>query len=611
MQNGVHQVVEVLDRVLAGLLHLLLASMLGTALLQVTSRYIFNSPFAWTEELTRLMLIVYTLVGSISALKTDRHPRMDDLVAGLPPPFRFGCGVISDAIVVMCSVALLVHGLRVGEHTVSMASAFDIPMKYLFFALCAAALLVIVFQWALSARQRGTVAATFASVLGIAAYVLMMTVPAPAIEGASSSGIVITLLLVFLALGVPVAFALIGSALIGLYFDPIVGFDMLPQRIIGGIDSFLLIAIPLFLLAGEIMNRGGVTTRFVAIAKAMVGHLRGGVGQTNVVTNLLMGGVSGSSSADCAAVGKLLIPEMQKAGYTPAFAAATTASASILANIVPPSINLLIYAGLASVSVGALFIATIIPGVFIALSVMAVVYWHARRNSLPRQSDRFSAPALWGSLRQGIWALGLPLIIVGGLRAGVFTATEAAAVAAAYAFAVALLAYRKMSLRDLPLISRSVAEDTAVIMLIIAASAPFAWMLTVQQVPQALAATLGPLMEYPWLLLLAVNLLLLLVGLPLEPAPAMVILVPILMPILAVAGVDPVHFGIIMVFNLFIGALTPPIGNLAFIAAMVAKERPSAVFWALNPYFVALFVSLLVLTFVPALSLWLPSILRP
>lgn len=610
MQNGLNRIVESLDRLLAILLHVLLAAMLATALAQVTSRYLLNSPLGWTEELTRLMLIVYTLVGAVTALRTDRHPRMDDLVLRLPPPVQKAMAVFSDAVIVLSCTVLVMHGWRVGQRTISMASAFDIPLRYLFFTLVGVSVLVIVFQWVMAAEKRGWLLSTLSVALGIGAYWYMMTVPAPYFEGASSSAIVVILLLAFLAMSVPVAFALIGSALIGLYFDQIASFDMLPQRIVGGIDSFLLIAIPFFLLAGEIMNKGGVTTRFVAIAQALVGHLRGGIGQTNVVTNLLMSGVSGSSSADCAAVGKLLIPEMKKAGYTGAFAAATTASASILANMLPPSINLLIYAGLASVSVGALFIATIIPGLLLVLTMMIVVYWHARRHNIPRQNERFSRSELGRSLRRGIWALGLPLIVVLGLRAGAFTATEAAAIAAAYAFFVAFVVYRQITLRDLPEISRSVAEDTAVIMLIIAASAPFAWILTVQQVPQTLAAGLGPLMDYPWLLLIAVNLLLIVVGLPLEPAPAMVILVPILMPILAIAGVDPVHFGIIMVFNLFIGALTPPVGNLAFIAAMVAKEKPSAVFWAFNPYFLALFISLMVLTFVPALSLWLPSILR-
>lgn len=609
MQNGLNRFVEGLDRLLSIILHLLLVAMLSTTLAQVASRYLFNSPLGWTEELTRLMLIVYTLVGAVTALRTDRHPRMDDLVLRLPGPLQKAMAVFSDAIIVLSCTVLVMHGWRVGQRTISMASAFDIPLKYLFFTLVGVSVLVIAFQWVMSAEKRGWLLSTLSVALGVGAYWYMMNIPAPYIEGASSSAIVVVLLLVFLAMSVPVAFALIGSALIGLYFDQIATFDMLPQRIVGGIDSFLLIAIPFFLLAGEIMNKGGVTRRFVAIAQALVGHLRGGIGQTNVVTNLLMSGVSGSSSADCAAVGKLLIPEMKKAGYTGAFAAATTASASILANMLPPSINLLIYAGLASVSVGALFIATIVPGLLLVLTMMIVVYWHARRHNIPRQSERFSAGELGRSLRSGIWALGLPLIVVVGLRAGAFTATEAAAIAAAYAFFVAFVVYRQIRLRDLPEISRSVAEDTAVIMLIIAASAPFAWILTVQQVPQTLAAGLGPLMEHPWLLLIAVNLLLIVVGLPLEPAPAMVILVPILMPILAVAGVDPVHFGIIMVFNLFIGALTPPVGNLAFVAGMVAKEKPSAVFWALNPYFLALFISLVVLTFVPALSLWLPSIL--
>jgi tripartite ATP-independent transporter DctM subunit len=610
MQNGLNRIVESLDRLLSIILHLLLAAMLATALAQVASRYLLNSPLGWTEELTRLMLIVYTLVGAVTALRTDRHPRMDDLVLRMPMPLQRAMAVLSDAIIVLSCTVLVMHGWRVGQRTISMASAFDIPLKYLYFTLVGVSVLVVVFHWVMSAEKRGWLLSTLSVALGIGAYCYMMNIPAPHIEGASSSAIVVVLMLAFLAMSVPVAFALIGSSLIGLYVDQIATFDMLPQRIVGGMDSFLLIAIPFFLLAGEIMNKGGVTARFVAIAQALVGHLRGGIGQANVVTNLLMSGVSGSSSADCAAVGKLLIPEMKKAGYTGAFAAATTASASILANMLPPSINLLIYAGLASVSVGALFIATIIPGLLLVLTMMIVVYWHARRHNIPRQNERFSGSELGRSLRRGVWALGLPLIVVLGLRAGAFTATEAAAIAAAYSFFVAFFVYRQITLRDLPQISRSVAEDTAVIMLIIAASAPFAWILTVQQVPQTLAAGLGPLMDYPWLLLIAVNLLLIVVGLPLEPAPAMVILVPILMPILAIAGIDPVHFGIVMVFNLFIGALTPPVGNLAFIAAMVAKEKPSAVFWALNPYFLALFISLMVLTFVPSLSLWLPALLR-
>jgi C4-dicarboxylate transporter DctM subunit len=607
---AVSRIADALDRALGWFLHAALAAMFATALLQVVTRYVFGSPFAWTEEITRLILIVYVLVGSATAVREDRHPRMDDLVARLPARPQAAVRVIADAVVILCTTALAVHGLGVAERTVSLASAFDIPIKLLFHALAASSVLVAAYQWAWVARRRGRGAATLGLLLGIAAYVAMATLHPPALAGASGSVVVVVALLIFLAIGVPVAFALVAASLVGLWADPIVTFEMLPQRIVGGIDSFLLIAIPFFLTAGEIMNRSGVTGHIVAIARSLVGHLRGGLGQTNVVTNMLLGGVSGSSSADCAAVGKLLIPAMSARGYGAPFAAATTASGSILANMLPPSINLLIYGSLASVSIGALFVATIIPGLLIVAALMVVVWLHARRHAIPREQERFSLAGFGRALRTGAWAMGLPAIIVIGLRQGIFTATEAAAVAAAYAAIIATLVYRGLRWRDLPLLSRAVAEDTSVILLIIAASAPFAWMLTVQQVPQDVAAAMGPLVETPWLLLLAVNLLLLIVGLPLEPAPAMVILVPILLPILQIAGIDPVHFGIIMVFNLFIGALTPPIGNLAFIAAMVAKVPPSAVFRALWPFFAALIAALLAITFVPALSLWLPHALR-
>ena len=606
----VQKLIDGVDRILAWLLHIALAAMFGLALLQVTSRYAFNSSFAWTEELTRLILICYVLVGSACAVLSNRHPRMDDLVLKLPPGFRVLVELLADAIVTLTTVTLAFPGLKVAQRTVSVASAFDIPMKLLFLVLVGASVLITLFQWAVVARRSSVINATTSVLLGVGLYLLMANIDGPAFDGASSSVIVTIMLLFFLAIGVPVAFALVSAALVGLWFDPITTFEMLPQRIVGGIDSFMLIAIPFFLVAGEIMNHSGVTAHIVAIARSLVGHLRGGLGQTNVVTNMLLGGVSGSSSADCAAVGKLLIPSMKERGYGGPFAAATTAAGSILANMLPPSINLLIYGSLASVSIGALFIATIIPGLLIVSCLMVVVWLYARRHNIPREEGGFSLSTVGHTLRTGIWSLGLPAIIIIGLRNGIFTATEAAAIAAAYAAVIAFVVYKGLEWKDLFKISRAVAEDSAVILLIIAASSPFAWMLTVEQVPQNLAEAMGPLVQSPWLLLLAVNLLLLIVGLPLEPAPAMVILVPILMPILEMAGIDPVHFGIIMVFNLFIGALTPPIGNLAFIAAMVGKEKSSAVFVALNPYFVALIAALLVITFVPALSLWLPHLLR-
>lgn len=607
--SGIQAMGRRIDAALVALLHLTMATMLGFALLQVVTRYVFDSPFAWTEELSRLLLIVYALIGSATACREDKHPRMDDMLGGTPASFRALAEIVAGAVTVLCLVVLGVHAMRVGARTVSTASVFDLPMSWLYDLLAASCLLIGGYLVGIFAAKRGLGHAVLCFALGIAVYSFMVYGPEVKLEGAWGSVALVVALLVFLAIGVAVAFSLIGASIVGLWLDPLASFDILPQRMLGGIDSFLLIAIPFFMLAGELMNRGGVTQRIVAIAHALVAHLRGGVGQVNVVSNFFMAGMSGSSSADCAALGKILIPEMRKSGYDAPFAAATTAASSILANLIPPSINLLIYGSLASVSVGALFLAGVIPGAVLVISLMLVVYFYARRNKVPT-SGGFSIRAVGSALRDGLWALGLPLIIVVGIRSGVFTATEAAAVAVAYAGFVAAIVYRSLPARELPVMSRNTAEDTAAILLIIAASTPFAWMLTVQQVPQSLAAAMGPLIEYPFLLLLAINLLLLLVGLPLEPAPAMVILVPILLPIIKMAGIDPVHFGVLMVFNLFIGALTPPIGNLTFIAAMVAKVKPTAVFKALNQYYAALLVALALISFVPALSLWLPKLLR-
>ncbi len=607
--SGIQAMGRRVDAALVALLHVTMATMLGFALLQVVTRYVFDSPFAWTEELSRLLLIVFALIGSATACRDDKHPRMDDILGGLPAPFRAVAEIVAGAVTVLCLVVLGVHAMRVGARTVSTASVFDLPMSWLYDVMAASCLLIGGYFLGIFAGKRGLAHAALCFALGLALYFFMAYGPEVKLEGAWGSVALVVALLAFLSIGVAVAFSLIGASIVGLWLDPLANFDILPQRMLGGIDSFLLIAIPFFMLAGELMNRGGVTRRIIGIAHALVAHLRGGIGQVNVVSNFFMAGMSGSSSADCAALGKILIPEMRKNGYDAPFAAATTAASSILANLIPPSINLLIYGSLASVSVGALFLAGVIPGAVLVISLMSVVYFYARRNKVPTAGG-FSFRAAGTALRDGLWALGLPLIIVVGIRSGVFTATEAAAVAVAYAGFVAAIVYRSLPPRELPVMSRNTAEDTAAILLIIAASTPFAWMLTVQQVPQTLAGAMGPLIEYPFLLLLAINLLLLLVGLPLEPAPAMVILVPILLPIIKLAGIDPVHFGVLMVFNLFIGALTPPIGNLTFIAAMVAKVKPTAVFKALNQYYAALLVALALISFVPALSLWLPKLLR-
>jgi len=591
-------------------LHLLFLVMIVSAALQVITRYFIESPLAWTEEVTRLSLIVYVFLGAASAMSAGRHPRFGDLVDGLPPRPRAVMDGLAAALIIVPSAMVAAYAIGVARHTREVASAFPLPFSVLFGLMALGLILTIVFFLVSDPRFRNRVTVVtclLASAIFAAALLLM---PAPDLASGVQSVLLVGSLLVFLAIGVPVGFALLASSVLGFWIDPYSAYDVVPQRVLGGVDSFLFIAIPFFLMAGEIMNRSGITSMIVAIARALVGHMRGGLAQVNVVSSFMMGGLSGSSSADCAALGKLLIPEMTRQGYPVPFSAATTASSSILANLVPPSVNLLIYSSLASASVGALFLAGILPAVVLMVSMMLVVFVMARRHRFAVERDGFSTAFLWSAFRAGLWALGFPAIIVLGIRSGVFTATEAAAVAVLYAAFVSMVVYRNFPWRNLRGISLSVAQDSAVILFIIAASTPFAWMLTVQQVPQAVAASLAVIADDWILLMLLINVLLLVVGLILEPAPAMVILVPILLPLLQIADIDLVYFGIVMVANLFIGALTPPIGNLTFIAAMVSGVKPSAVFHALWPFILALVLGLAVITYLPAISLYLPSVLR-
>ena len=591
-------------------LHLLFAVMLSTALLQVFTRYVIEHPLAWTEEVTRLTLIVYVFLGAAAAVATGRHPRFGDLVDELPVRARQVVDGVAAAAIVVPATVVGAYAVSVGAHTREVASAFPLPFSVLFWLVALGLFLSVAFLLATDGRlrnRRTIICAAIAAIVMLAGLFLVQT---PALGRALQSSLLVGSLAGLLALGVPVGFALLAASLFGFWMDPYSPLDVVPQRVLGGVDSFLFIAVPFFLMAGEIMNRTGITTFIVDIARSLVGHLRGGLAQVNIFSSFLMGGLSGSSSADCAALGKLLIPEMTKGGYAVPFSAATTAASSILANLVPPSINLLIYAGLASASVGSLFLAGIVPAVVLMGAMMVVVWVYARRSALAPETTGFTSRQVGRSLRQGYWALGFPAIIVIGIRSGIFTATEAAAVAVVYALFLAIVIYRNFPWRHLREMSLSVAEDASVVLFIIAASTPFAWMLTVQQVPQTIAQALGPIADNWLLLMLLVNILLLVVGLILEPAPAMVILVPILLPIIKHADIDVVYFGIVMVVNLFIGSLTPPIGNLAFIAAMVSGTKPSAVFVALGPFLVALIVALMLITYVPAISLFLPSMLR-
>jgi len=416
-------------------------------------------------------------------------------------------------------------------------------------------------------------------------------------------------MLALTAFGVPLVFSLLGASVFTLFvIRPELPLTVVPQLFIGGIDSFVLLAIALFFLAGELMTAGGVVDRILAFARALVGHVRGGLGQVSVVSSVVMAGVSGSAVADAAAVGPLLIRSMKREGYPAAYSAALIETASTLGPIIPPSIPMIIYAVTANVSVGAMFMAGILPGLLIAIGLSAIVYLSARRMNLPR-SERAEKSAILSATLRALLALLAPVIIVGGIRGGIFTPTEAGAIAVVYVLLIGVLAYRALSLRAIYDALVRAAHATGTVLVILGASSIFAWIIADQRIGQELAETIRSLDLQPWMLLLVLNLVFFAVGMFLDPLPALVILVPVFLPMVKAIGMDPVHFGVMLVLNLVIGLCTPPVGALIYLTASIGNVSPAAVVRASLPFLAMLIFVLMLVTYVPAVSLTLPQLI--
>lgn len=421
----------------------------------------------------------------------------------------------------------------------------------------------------------------------------------------------ITLMLVLLfgmlIIGIPVGIALAGSSMVYVLISGSVPDFVVIHRMVNGVDSFPLLAIPFFILAGNLMNSAGITNRIFAFATACIGWMRGGLGHVNIIASVLFAGMSGAAVADAGGLGTIEIKAMRDAGYDEDFAVAVTAASSTIGPIIPPSLPMVIYGVMASASVGQLFAAGFIPGLLMAVALMLMVAWYARKRNYPRDA-RFNISLLGTTFKRAFLSLLTPVIIVGGILTGVFTPTEAAISACVYALILGVFVYRTLNWKRLLHVSMETIETTAIILLIVAAASIFAWILTSNRVTENFADLLMGLTENPMLILLMLNLVLFVVGCFMETVAAITILVPVLLPIAVGVDIDPVHFGVIMVLNLMIGLLTPPVGMVLYVLSRVSGisfERCSA---ATMPFLFPLVVVLMLITFIPAFSMWLPTL---
>ncbi|SHG08821.1 TRAP transporter large permease [Vibrio gazogenes] len=410
---------------------------------------------------------------------------------------------------------------------------------------------------------------------------------------------------ILLFVGLPIAITLALASMSYLFLMDI-PYTVIPQKMYAGMDSFVLLCVPGFILAGNLMNRGNITEQIINLSNAMVGHIRGGLGLANVAGSMLFGGVSGTAVADTASIGGVMIPGMSKAGYDTPFSAAVTAASSTIGPIIPPSVPMIIVGTLTGISVGQMFLAGAIPGLLLGFGMMITVYILAVKRHYPKE-EKVTFKQLLIEMKRSSWAVSLTMLILVGIIGGFFTPTEASIVAAFYALIIGLYIYRGLKWRDVPSVLVATAVTSASLLILVGFANVFGWILTSERIPQMIASAILNLSENKFVVLLIINLLLLLVGSFMETIAALIILFPTLLGVATSVGVNPVHFGIIAVLNLMIGLSTPPVGVCLFVASSIGGISMEKVAKAIVPFLICNIIILLIVTYVPAVALWLPG----
>ncbi|MCD5401244.1 TRAP transporter large permease [candidate division NPL-UPA2 bacterium] len=417
------------------------------------------------------------------------------------------------------------------------------------------------------------------------------------------------ILLFFFVIGLPVGFSLGLTTVVLMLLDVGPGFNtaVLASRMFHGLNAFVLLAIPFFLLAGKIMNAGGMTNRIFDFARAMVGSLKGGMCHVNIVASMIFAGMSGVAIADAVGIGTVAYKAMTDDGYPPEFSVGITAASSTIGSIIPPSLSLVLYAILAGVSVGEMLVAGLLPGILIGVTLAIMVWIVSSQKGYPAGA-KFNRHVFIASFKQGVLALGTPAILLGGIITGFFTVTEAAAMAVLYAVILGLFVYKELTFSELWSITKQSMIDSATIFFVIAAATAYGFLVVHSRIPIILAEAMLGITENPLIILLLLNVFLLTIGLFLDSLASITILVPILVPIIEMAGIDPVHFGVVMVFNLLIGLLTPPFGALLFVLTKSTGLKLERIFQGVLPFYIPLIIALLIFTFFPQVVLFLPTL---
>jgi len=420
--------------------------------------------------------------------------------------------------------------------------------------------------------------------------------------------LVLAIFIVLIVLRVRLAFALLVASIV--YFTAVgIPLDLVAQRVIATTQSFPLLAIPLFILAGNLMNETGMTMRLFRLAEVLLGRIHGGLGHVVVAVGMIMAGTSGSAIADAAALSRVAIDEMERLGYPRAFSASICAFAATMGPLIPPSIMFIVYGWLANVSINKLFLAGAIPGALVGVFLFVTIYVIAKRRNFPVVQKRPTARDVIKAFKEAVWAAAMPIVILGGIVIGAFTATEAAAVAVGYALLVGTLVFRTLKLPQIIAALQETVRTATAIMFVVAAAYPFGWIITAEQVPQELLRAATSITSSPWVVLLIVNIVLFLLGMVMESTAILLIVVPALVPLMTAMGVDLVHFGVIVTANLLLGTITPPFGILMFTTCAVGKVSVLEFQKASIPFYAAFVLLIILVTYVPSISLWLPSVL--